>query len=408
MAARDTAVKLPKDSGNKPKARRQRAPARKAAPASPPAPARPPAWRRTLLLGTELCALVAAGLIATIAVLGRAAEWFAGTGLADSLLPFAGTVLVLALLGSGLIRLWLWARVWLGRRAVLLPAALALLIAAGAGVFALQEAFRRELASLRTLVGGTEEAGRASVAHQVFAAYRRADLAQMQRLIDRAQGYLPAIREAAKANEVDPEVLVGVAAAESSFLPRDSKDGGRGLFQITAPPKAAVEAVKQQLRIDKPDPLNHTHNAYLAAATLHHYLEEMKDDLFLGLLAYNIGPRNGGLRSIMNQYGARDFFTIQPYLQNLPRDYPIRVLSAALAYRLWRTDGKLPRYQEGRNARHIQGVGIPGLAEGEGVSALDKSDGLPGAKKSEGNPDPNKGDGAKRPPRKGSPPDKPA
>jgi hypothetical protein len=88
----------------------------------------------------------------------------------------------------------------------------------------------------------------------------------------------------------------------------------------------------------------------------------MHGDLFLGLLAYNIGPRNGGLRAIMEQYGARDFVTIQPYLNTLPRDYPIRVLSAALAYRLWRTEGHLPRYEDGGNALHIQSVGIPGLA----------------------------------------------
>lgn len=368
MAARETAAKSPGNNTNKSRTRRSRAPARKAA----PGPVRPAAWRWTLLLGSELCALIAAGLIATIAVLGRAAEWFAGTGLADSLLPFAGSVLVLAAAGSGLIRLWLWGRGWLVRRAAMLPAAVALVIAAGAGIFAMQEAFLLELANLRTLVGGTEEAGRASVAHQVFAAYRRSDLSQMQRLMERAQTYLPAIREAAKANEVDAEVLVGVGAAESSFLPRDSKDGGRGLFQITAPPKAAVEAVRKQLGTDRPDPLNHTHNAYLAAATLHHYLDDMKGDLFLGLLAYNIGPRNGGLRSIMNQYGAKDFYTIQPYLQNLPRDYPIRVLTAALAYRLWRTDGKLLRYEEGRNARHVQSIGIPGLDESGPVRASRK------------------------------------
>ena len=91
------------------------------------------------------------------------------------------------------------------------------------------------------------------------------------------------------------------------------------------------------------------------------YLEEMKGDLFLGLLAYNIGPRNGGLRFIMQQYGASDFITMQPYLQRLPRDYPIRVLSYALAFRLWQQDGKLLAYQEGNNASHIQQVGIPGL-----------------------------------------------
>ena len=57
-----------------------------------------------------------------------------------------------------------------------------------------------------------------------------------------------------------------------------------------------------------------------------------------------------------------DFVTIQPYLQNLPRDYPIRVLSAALAYRLWRSGGLLPRYEDGDNALDIQNVGIPGLS----------------------------------------------
>lgn len=362
MAVRESVAKSAGGTAktvNKAKTPRKRTSAKKA-PVRPSAP-----WQWALLMAAELGGLIMAGLVATIAVLGQAAEWFAGTGLADSLLPFAGTVLVLALVGSGLIRAWLWARAPLLRRWAILPAALSLAVAAGVGLFAMGDSFKRDLANLRTLVGGTEEAGRSSVAHQVFAAYRRSDLSQLQRIIERAQVYLPDIRRAAEANSVDDEVLVGVGAAESSFLPRDSKDGGRGLFQITAVPKSVVEVAKRQLGTDKPDPLNHTHNAFLAAATLSHYLKEMKGDLFLGLLAYNIGPRNGGLRSIMSQYGARDFFTIQPYLQNLPRDYPIRVLSAALAYRLWRTEGKLPRYEEGSNALHIQGIGIPGLEGGE-------------------------------------------
>jgi soluble lytic murein transglycosylase-like protein len=169
------------------------------------------------------------------------------------------------------------------------------------------------------------------------------------------------VYEAAFAFAVDPEVLLGVAAAESSFAPRDSFDGGRGLFQITAPPEAATADARQQLAIDRLDPLNQRHNAFVAAATLRHYLDEMHGDLFLALLAYNIGPHNGGLRSIMQQYGARDFITIQPYLQQLPRDYPTRVLCAALAYRLWRRQGRLPHYENGDNAVRIQRVGIPGL-----------------------------------------------
>jgi hypothetical protein len=368
MAARETAAgNLPGDGPeSKPKKRRKRA--KKPAADKPALPAsfwqRLP-WKPALLIGTELCALAGVSLVATIAALGRAADWFGGSGFAANLLPFAAMVLMLGLAGSGLMWLWLWLRVRLRAKAAHFPASLALCLAIAVGVFAAREPFKRELANLRGLVGGSQEAERAAIAHQVYAAYRRSDLGQMRRILDRAQPYLPAIRDAASAYEIDAEILVGIGAAESSFVPRDSKDGGRGLFQITAAPKAALAAVKQRLGTAKPDPLNPAHNAHLAAATLRHYLREMRGDLFLGLLAYNIGPRNGGLRSVMSQYGARDFVTIQPYLQHLPRDYPVRVLSAALAFRLWRTDGKLPRYEEGDNAQRIQEVGIPGLGDDE-------------------------------------------
>jgi hypothetical protein len=96
----------------------------------------------------------------------------------------------------------------------------------------------------------------------------------------------------------------------------------------------------------------------------------MHGDPLLTLLAYNIGPKNGGLLTIMQQFGAHDFVTVQPYLKDLPRDYPVRVLAGALAYRVWHADGRLPRYEDGQNARHIQAIGIPGLsAEASLVSA---------------------------------------
>ena len=309
----------------------------------------------------EAIGLLCAALVAVLAALGHAADWFAGPDLWAHLFPFAGAVLGMSLtLGACL---WGWTR---GRRAVIgrvrwLPPVVASTLAVAAAWFATQPTFQRELGQVRSLVGGQAQAERQAIAHQVFAAYRRADLQQVRQVLERARVYEATVREAAAAFEVDAEVLIGVGAAESSFYPRDSRDGGRGLFQITAPPAPAVAEVRTRLNVERLDPLNQRHNAFLAAATLRHYLAEMRGDLFLGLLAYNIGPRNGGLRSIMKQYGARDFVTIQPYLQHLPRDYPIRVLSAALAYRLFRTGGALPRYEEGDNAAHIQSVGIPGL-----------------------------------------------
>ena len=221
--------------------------------------------------------------------------------------------------------------------------------------------FHAEVTSLRAWLGGPSEAQRVALSHQVYAAYRRSDLDALGRVFERARVFEPTVQEAATAFAVDPEILMGVGAAESAFYPRDSPDGGRGLFQLTAPPATAVTQAEKRLGVERLDPLNQRHNAFVAAATLRLYLDEMHGDTFLGLLAYNIGPRNGGLLAIMRQYGARDFVTIQPYLQNLPRDYPIRVLSAALAYRLWHTEGRLPRYEDGTNAVHIQNVGIPGL-----------------------------------------------
>ena len=316
------------------------------------------AWLGTLV---EVAALLAAALVGVITLLGRLTDWFAGAGLWAHLLPFAGAVLGFGIVTAGLLWVWLAARRWLVLRARIVPSLLALSIAGGAVWFATRPEFHREMNSLHTLVGGTAEAERTAIAHQVYAAYRRSDLSGTLRILERARVYESTVYEAAAAFHVDPEVLMGVGAAESSFYPRDSADGGRGLFQITAPPQAALGSVRKHLAVEHLDPLNQRHNAFVAAATLSHYLGDMRGDLFLGLLAYNIGPRNGGLRSIMTQYGARDFVTIQPYLQNLPRDYPIRVLSAALAYRVWRTEGKLPRYEDGDNALRIQQVGIPGL-----------------------------------------------
>jgi hypothetical protein len=319
------------------------------------------AWRTWARHGIEVGALLAAALVGVIAALGRLADTFAGAGLWN-LVPFAGAVLVLGFAAAALLRGWLAARPWLADRSALLPPAGASGLAALALWLASGPAFHQDLASLRTLVGGRAETQRVTLAHQVYAAYRRADLPHLVRVLERARVYEPTVLEAAAAFGVDAEVLMGVGAAESAFYPRDSADGGRGLFQITAPPADAVAEVKRRLRVEQLDPLNQRHNAFVAAATLERYLAEMRGDLFLGLLAYNIGPRNGGLRAIMQQYGARDFVTIQPYLNTLPRDYPIRVLSAALAYRLWRTEGRLPRYEDGDNAQHIQSVGIPGLS----------------------------------------------
>jgi hypothetical protein len=317
--------------------------------------------RKMAMLAVELISLASVAISIIIVLLGYSADRFTGTSFFGSLLPFAFGVLILVLLAVVFLLGWWRLRQWLHLKAEVLTPAVAACLAVLIGWFSVQDNFAMAYGHFRTLVGGKEEAGRMTLSHQIYAAYRRYGTKNLQKMLNQAREFTPAIEAAAEAFDVDVNILHGIAAAESSFMPRDSTDGGRGLFQITHVPKAITREAAEQLEIDKLDLQNPKHNAYAAAATFKHYLTEMNGDLFLGLLAYNIGPANGGLRFIMKQYHASDFTTIQPYLQEMPRGYPVRVLSYALAFRLWREEGKLLAYEEGRNALHIQNIGIPGL-----------------------------------------------
>lgn len=313
-----------------------------------------------MLISLECLGLTIIGMAAIIVLLGYFANRFSGTDFLNSLLPFAGGILGLIVLASFLLSVWKRLRRWLQGRSSLLAPTIVLVLTLLICGFIPQELFTRAFGYYRTLVGGKEEAGRVALAHQVYAAYRRLDTVQLGKMISRAGQFSKAIEEAAAAYAIDIDLLKGLAAAESSYLPRKSTDGGHGLFQITKAPTSVTADVNKLFLTNSREMNDPRYNAFLGAATLRHYLTEMNADLFLGLLAYNIGPSNGGLRFIMQQYGATDFTTIQPYLLRLPRDYPIRVLSYALAFRIDRKKGRLLAYEEGKNAMSIQALGIPG------------------------------------------------
>lgn len=344
-----------------PKPTRQRS---KQTPARTKTPPKAPlSTRKRLALGAlEALGLGASLLTCIVVALGMAASRFSGNDLVAHLLPFTLGVGAMVVVLAVAILAWLRLRRWLWPRWPWLPALLALGLTLVIGTLSVRGDFFLAVNQFRILVGGKEEATRVTLTHQIFAAYRRLDATLEQHMLGRSQAFATAIDDAASLYRQDADLLRGLAATESSFLPRDSKDGGRGLFQITQVPQPVLQEVAQHLRVEKVDLADHRHNALVAAATLHHYLRQMNGDLFLGLLAYNIGPKNGGLRFIMQQYGATDFITIQPYLQQLPRDYPIRVLSHALAFRLHRNFGILLPYEEGLNAVRIQHTGIPGLS----------------------------------------------
>src|SRR5436190_14248281 len=232
-------------------------------------------WGR---IAVEVIALGSAALAGTVAALGRLADVLSGAAGWLHLVGFATAILGLGVLTAACLTGWLALRLRLARWTAAAPATVAIVVAGIAAWLASGPGFQADVASLRTLVGGRFETQRETIAHQVYAAYRRSDLTALQRLLERARVYEPTILEAAAAYDVDPEVLMGVAAAESAFYPRDSADGGRGLFQITAAPADAVADVKRRLHVDPLDPLNQRHNAFVAAATLRRYLDDMHGD----------------------------------------------------------------------------------------------------------------------------------
>jgi len=309
----------------------------------------------------EYGGLLALGLVAVIVLLGHFGNRFSGTDVFGSLLPFGGSILGFIVLAMLLLSGWKRLRRLLKTWSPLFPAGFILFAVVLLFSLVPQSDLRKAFGYYRVLVGGKEEAGRMTLAHQVYAAYRRLGIGQTRKMIERSLPYAGDIEAAAESFGLDPDLLKGLAAAESSYRPRKSMDGGHGLFQITQAPRQAQEEVDGLFRREQRDISDSRYNAFLGAATLRHYLEEMNNDLFLGLLAYNIGPANGGLRFIMMQYGVTDFVTIQPYLLQLPRDYPIRVLSYGLAFRIQREKGQVLAYEEGDNAIAIQALGIPGL-----------------------------------------------
>lgn len=319
----------------------------------------PADWVHALLFLLEWISLTAAGCAAALGVFGQTfpllwslrPSWLRLAASATG--AFVGAVILVA----G----WSLFRVRLAKVHRVFPPALACILAAAAWTVVQRTTTLQSYEDLKRQLSGREESERQRIAHQVYAAYRRAKLEDLALLLRRAEPYLPSIDEAAARFDLPTELLVGIAATESSFIPRTSRDGGKGLFQITAAPEIAHRVAKRALGVGSLDLENVRHNAFLAAATLRYYWQQQNGDLFLALLAYNIGPANGGLLEIMHRYGAKDFLTIQPYLQALPADYPIRVLTAALAYRLKQRYGKLLPYEISDNARKIQALGIPGL-----------------------------------------------
>jgi len=185
-------VKL--ETAPKPKPRTTRKTSKKALPKPPVGSFK----HRLLMIGLEVLGLAITAVSAVMILLGYSAGWFSGTRFFTSLLPFAIGVLALIVAAAVLLIGWWKLRKWLQGRAAILVPMLALSFALVIGWFVLQNHFAQAFGHFRMLVGGKQEASRVTLAHQVYAAYRRYDSAQLLQMVNRAETYNPAIVEAAK------------------------------------------------------------------------------------------------------------------------------------------------------------------------------------------------------------------
>ena len=291
--------------------------------------------RARALLALEGAGLAAVAVLTTVAVLGEVADRLVGPARWWRPLLFAITVLGLGVTLAGALAAWPRIRRGLAARTALLPPAVGLaLVAIALGLAARPASGSASVRSAGCSAARRRRSARPSPIRSTPPTAAPTWPAMAARARARSRLRAHGARGRDRIRDRSRAARRHRRRRSRRSIPRDSADGGRGLFQITAPPAVAVANVRRLLGGDALDPRNERHNALLAAATLRQYLEQMDGDPFLALLAYNIGPQNGGLRAIMAQYGARDFVTMQPYLQQLPRDYPIRVLTAALAYRV--------------------------------------------------------------------------
>ena len=128
----------------------------------------------------------------------------------------------------------------------------------------------------------------------------------------RAAAYEHIIREAAQANDLEPELLRAVISVESAFNPRAvSRTGARGLMQLM-PQTARRYGVR-----DSFDPRQNIHGG---ARYLRDLVERFANDMELVVAAYNAGE------NAVERYGR----SIPPYRET--RQYVPRVINLYHAF----------------------------------------------------------------------------
>jgi hypothetical protein len=140
----------------------------------------------------EVVAVLGLLVVLVILALGEAAPVATDAGKATGVVVVAIAVLGVGIAAAAILRGWLTLRLWLADHGLLLP--VVIVATAGSVTLATRPAFVESVERLRTWLGGPAEAQRQTIAHQVYAAYRRSDLGAALRILERARVYEPTTR----------------------------------------------------------------------------------------------------------------------------------------------------------------------------------------------------------------------
>ncbi|MCX6743358.1 MAG: transglycosylase SLT domain-containing protein [Candidatus Parcubacteria bacterium] len=166
-------------------------------------------------------------------------------------------------------------------------------------------------------------------------------------LLAQISQYQYIIESAARYYNLDKDLIIGLIAYESGGdNTAVSGKQAKGLMQIYIAPQPCVQQLKKLFKVKQLDLSNPAHNIFLGAATLKHYIEQ-KQDLLLGLAAYNGGP---------NAIKGKSF----TQLPNGIKRFPIIVYSYALMSKVNKEHGRIIPYCL-QTAELFNTIALPGV-----------------------------------------------
>lgn len=187
--------------------------------------------------------------------------------------------------------------------------------------------------------------------HHTIVAYYNGQVTRNQRYAElyfteewaiRYQRYL---KSAADFYNIDEAILYGLMVVESGLNRKAvSPRGARGLLQIILShhPEAMKKAA-DFCNADKYDPDNACHSIFAGADIFDEYLDLANGSVPDALLYYNRGPNARDFKNLRNDRIADGYFLQRPYMEPGAeyRDFPLKVMANALAYKSYQKFGKV-------------------------------------------------------------------